>query len=192
MCPSVDHPKSAVNLAELLGLFHGGDHQKLASFVSVDGRSLPHPYGKLLDHDWHMTVAVESHFESPVDVIVVRTQKDDEWYSREILLTSQADGLVVQYGIVRIRYGMLSAPVWGEIEGGAKPLGRVLIEHDVLRQVELVGLWRLKCGETLAGRFSANAGDVTYGRTARIFCDSEPAIELLEVIRPLAAGSRFR
>jgi chorismate-pyruvate lyase len=180
-----DAPEPAVDLVQMLSLFYGErETNRLATFESVEGTQVPEPHRGLLDHHSHMTVAVESHFGSPVNVEVVRSKKDPTWYAREILLQSQSDLTIVQYGIVRLRYGLLADSVWEEIEGGDKPLGRVLIEHDVLRQVELVGLWRVECGPNLAKHFSVPEQTVTYGRTARIFCDEEPAIELLEIVRP--------
>ncbi|MGV3483222.1 MAG: hypothetical protein ACO1RT_02255 [Planctomycetaceae bacterium] len=182
---SVDSPDPAVDLPQLLKLFyHEGEQGELGVFTELTGEQLPDPFGELLDHHAHMTVTVESYFGSPVDVRVVRSSKDPTWYAREILLATQSDGQIVQHGIVRLRYGVLAKPVWAEIEGGLKPLGRVLIDHDVLRQVELVGLWQVVCGPVLAKHFSVSPGTVTYGRTARIFCDSKPAIELLEIVRP--------
>lgn len=182
---SIEKLEPAVDLEQLLNLFFGASEESnLGLFNSVEGEQVPQPYRKLLDHHSHMTVAVESHFGSPVDVRVVRTAKDDTWYAREILLATQSDGTIVQYGIVRLRYALLAEAVWHEIESGAKPLGRVLIEHEVMRQVELVGLWQVKCGPAIAAHFSVPKSEITYGRTARIFCDSEPAVELLEIVRP--------
>lgn len=185
MLQSIETPEPAVDLEQLLNLFYeSGQESNLGLFSSVEGEQVPQPYRKLLDHHSHMTVAVESHFGSPVDVRVVRTTKDDTWYAREILLATQSDGTIVQYGIVRLRFALLAEAVWHEIESGAKPLGRVLIEHEVMRQVELVGLWKVQCGALLASHFAVPKSELTYGRTARIFCDSEPAIELLEIVRP--------
>ena len=186
MTLSIDSGEPAVDLTQLLDLFYpAGDEHRLGRFHSVDGEHVPEPFRKLLDHHSHMTVAVESHFKSPVDVQIVQTTKDETWYSREILLSTKASGLIVQYGIVRLRYGVLASVVWQEIEAGLTPLGRVLIEHGVLRQVELVGLWKVECGPVLGKHFAVASGTITYGRTARIFCDAEPAIELLEIVRQI-------
>lgn len=180
-----DAPEPAVDLPQMLSLFYREDQTELLGrFESIEAEAIPEPHRSLLDHHSHMTVAVESHFGSPVDVEIVRSTKDNEWYAREILLRSQADQTIVQYGIVRLRYGLLAPSVWDEIEGGKKPLGRVLIEHEVLRQVELVGLWQVQCGRNLARHFNVAEDTRTFGRTARIFCDEEPAIELLEIVRP--------
>ncbi len=185
MSQSHDSPESAIDLSTLWSLFNPAETLGgLADFRSVRSNEVGEPYRSLLDHHSHMTVAVESYFGAEVDVRVIQAIKNERWYAREILLSSQADHLIVQYGIVRLYFHFLAPEVWQEIESGQIPLGRVLINHNVMRQVERVGLWRVECGQTLARHFDVPAGAVTYGRTARIFCDSEPAIELLEIVRP--------
>ncbi len=189
---TVPHPDAepAVDLADLLRVFYSeGSQSELASFKPVDDLPLPAPYEQLLNHDAHMTVTVEAFHQSPVDVTVLRYVQDEQWYSREIVLRSRETGRVVQYGIVRLHYRSLDPEVWREIEGRRKPLGRVLIEHDVLRRVELVALWRVKLARGLAEQLEVDPGAETYGRTARIFCDGHPAIELLEVVAPVAAST---
>jgi hypothetical protein len=61
----------------------------------------------------------------------------------------------------------------------------VLIQHNVFRQVELIALWKVTAGAELARLLEIAPGTTTYGRTARIFCDGEPAIELLEIVAPV-------
>ncbi|WP_182867043.1 hypothetical protein [Stieleria mannarensis] len=147
---------------------------------------MPSPYDELLNHHSHMTVTVESHHGDKVDVVVHRHHRhaDDhgDWYVREITLKTQTSGKVVQYGIVRLNVSALAPEVWKQIESRQTPLGRVLIEHNVLREVQLCELWEIQAGPALASLLHAEAGDTVYGRTALIYCDGEPAIELLEVV----------
>ncbi|TWU26205.1 hypothetical protein Pla52o_00580 [Novipirellula galeiformis] len=159
----------------------------LGKFESV--ASVPPPYDQLLDHHKHMTVTVEAFHEQAVDVVVHRTQRDANWYSREITLVTQQDRQIVQYGIVRLNVDQLSEPVWKRIESEGTPLGRVLIEHNVLRQVQLCGLWRVSAGPSLASRMQVAIGQLLYGRTALIYCDGDPAIELLEIVSPVPPPS---
>ncbi|WP_164100654.1 hypothetical protein [Candidatus Laterigemmans baculatus] len=179
-----------VDLMELITLFYPapselGDFQACLEPVTV-----PEPHRRLLDHEEHMTVTVEAFHGSPVDVRVARTHYSREaatsgnWYAREITLHRQSDGRPVQYGIVRLNIDLLDPIVWEEIEAQETPLGRVLIRHHVLREVALCGLWRVEAGEPLAELLEMPAGGVTFGRTARIFCDRLPAIELLEIVAP--------
>ena len=172
-----------VNLHQLLDLFYrDNEHLKLASFEETP--TVPPPYDQLLDHESHMTVTVEAYYGSPVDVHVHRHKLEEHWYCREITLVTQSNQQVVQYGIVRLDTTAIAPDVWKLIQQGTIPLGRVLIEHDVLRKVELCGLWEIQCESLLAEKLHCEVGQRVCGRTARIHCDGEPAIELLEIIAP--------
>jgi chorismate-pyruvate lyase len=171
------------DLETLVGLFYDNP-ARLGRFEEVNSDELPEPYSSLLDHDEHMTVTVESFHGSRVDVQVLATNISPRRYARKILLPRQTDGGVVQFGIVRLNLRYLDEAVRREIQGQGKPLGRILIEHEVLREVELVSLWRVACGPDLQKYFSLPAGAVTYGRTALIHCNGEPAVELLEIVAP--------
>ena len=72
-----------------------------------------------------------------------------------------------------------------EIESQNTPLGRILIEHNVMRQVQLISLWKVAPGEELRKLFGLADADVTYGRTALIYCNGVPAVELLEIVAPV-------
>ena len=74
--------------------------------------------------------------------------------------------------------------VWKEIEARGEPLGRILIRNQVHREVELRALWQVSAGPDLATWFDCPAGTITYGRTALIHFDRQPALKLLEIIAP--------
>ena len=175
-----------VNIETLLAEFYDPEtgFDQLGKYTST--LELPSPYNELLNHHKHMTVTVESHYGDKVDVVVHRhhRNRDDfgDWYAREITLKLQSSGKVVQYGIVRLNVAALDPKVWARIEARQTPLGRVLIEHHVLREVQLCELWKIQAGSELAKLLDAEVGDTVYGRTALIYCDGEPAIELFEVV----------
>jgi chorismate-pyruvate lyase len=174
---------SLTELHELVKLFYNRVDD-LARFQHVSGDELPPPYGRLLNHSQHMTVTVESHHGCPVDVRVLEYKTQGDQYLRKILLSRQRDDRVVQFGIVRLHTRYLSDTVRQEIEARSMPLGRVLIKHDVLRRVELGSLWRVDPGVELSRHFQLHSPKVTFGRTAIIHCDDEPAVELLEIVSP--------
>lgn len=157
----------------------------LGQFLEVSESDMPEVPRKLLWHDAHMTVTVESHHQSSVDVHVLDTQITPLHYSRRILLKRHSDGRVVQFGIVRLSSTFLSEDVRQEIESEAIPLGRILIEHNVLRDVRLLSLWKIEPSQELAGLFGLDHPETVYGRTALIYCNGLPAVELLEVVTPL-------
>jgi hypothetical protein len=146
---------------------------------------LPEPYRTLLVHHHHMTVTVEGFYGESVDVHVQATHREGESYSREILLETQLSKKIVQYGVVRIDLTCCDPAVRTAILEEKTPLGRILIEHNVLRQIEPTAFLRIDPGPKLVQWFALSKPALTYGRMGVIFCDSRPAIAVLEILAPV-------
>lgn len=145
----------------------------------------PEPYKGLLVHDLHMTVTMEKYHASPVSVQVLQTKYENGIYCREILLHRTSDQRPVQYGIVRFDFQYVSPEVRDEIMREETPLGRILINHDVMRHVDLGAILEIEAGPGLAKALQMPEGGKTYGRLATLFCNHQPAVDLLEVSAPL-------
>jgi chorismate-pyruvate lyase len=172
--PALDH---------LAGLFYS-DLAELGSFEEVLAESMPEPYRTLLAHHEHMTVSVERRHGAKVDVEVLAAKRSDDYYFRKIILHRQSDQRVVLFGIPRLNLRLVEDDVRREILSESKPLGRVLIEHNVMREVQLGSLYRVTPGPDLCRLFGLSQPTATYGRTAFIYCDGYVAIELLEIVSP--------
>ena len=173
------------DLESLVALFYP-DSAELGSLEPTDAGDVPSVYRRLLDHNHHMTVAVEEFHGTSVDVRVMDVITSPASYSRKILLTRHSDEQVVQFGIVRLKLSVLEPSVQEQIKGQQTPLGRILIDNNVMRQVALHQLLRVQCGPDLATILNASDGTTTYGRTALIYCNGEPAVELLEIVAPVS------
>lgn len=176
-------PPATADLETLIGLFYS-HVDDLGQFTQRHFRDLPAAYRRLLAHTGHMTVTVEDRHASAVSVEVLQVIRSEHHYSRKILLRRTSDQRVVQFGIVRLALAPLDAATRDEILSERVPLGRVLIQHGVMRAVQLLGLWQVTCGAELSKYFQIPPGNVTYGRTALIYCNDEPAVELLEIVAP--------
>ncbi len=181
--PSQPHP-ILPDLDTLTGLFYRS-RKPLGEFTEVTPEELPEVPRKLLAHNAHMTVTVEEFHRSPVNVRVLEKLVTPQHYARKILLQRQSDGRVVQFGIMRVNFAYLSPEVSREIQSEATPLGRILIQHNVLRRVKLCSLWRVEMGAELQELFGVDGPGIAYGRTALIDCNEEPAVELVEIVPPL-------
>lgn len=157
---------------------------ELGTLMPVGEADLPADYLTLLAHSGHMTVTLEAWHESLVDVGVVAERKSPESYARHSLLTRQSDGRVVQSGVMRIDLRDVPDAARQKIELGGTPLGRILIQNNVLREVELLALWRIAAGPVLDEELGIAPGGVIYGRSARILVRGRPRVELLEIVRP--------
>ncbi len=151
----------------------------------IPASQTPEPHKTLLAHDHHMTVTIENYLSGPVDVRVVDRRLDGNIYSRKIVLLQAGTQRVVMFGIVRLNLEYVTLAVRDEILAEKTPLGRVLIEHNVLREVNLGAMLRIVAGPGLAKLLDMKPGETTYGRLATIFCNLRPAIDLLEITAPL-------
>jgi chorismate-pyruvate lyase len=134
-----------------------------------------------------MTVTVEEFYGDAVDVKVLDARHEGDSYARKILLALRGSGKVVQFGIVHIDLSVLAADVRAEIISRRTPLGRVLIEHNVLRTVQPTQFFRAIPGPAMANWFGAPAGTPTYGRLGVILTNGHPAIRVAEILAPIPA-----
>src|SRR5262249_39291801 len=96
----------------------------------------------------------------------------------------------VQFGIVRIDFRYCSEAVRQAIVAENTPLGRILIEHDVLRWIEPTRFLRVRSCPALKMWFNLDPSPETYGRLAYIHCNNQPAVELLEIVAPVGVAAK--
>ncbi len=173
---------SGPDLQTLLDLFPPTNYVR--AWQSIDAGAVPEPYHTLLVHEHHMTVTVEAHHGSRVDVRILDRKHEGEVYARKILLALQSNGKIVQFGLMRVYLQYCSPQVRAEIIAGQTPLGRILINHNVLRRIEPTAYLRITPGPAMMQWFGLAEPTPTYGRLAIIHCDGQPAIELLEIVSP--------
>ncbi|MGE3316669.1 MAG: hypothetical protein AB7O26_16250 [Planctomycetaceae bacterium] len=176
-------------LTALVSLFPS-DEPLITDAEHVASALTPEPYRTLLAHNEHMTVAMERLHGGPVDVRILDRKQEGDIYSRKIVLVKQGTEQVVQFGIVRFDFRFVTAAVRDEIIQGDTPLGRVLINHNVLRHIDLGAVLRIVAGPGLARDLQMPEGGVTYGRLATIFCNRRPAVDLLEIPAPFPGPAR--
>jgi len=179
---------TAPTVEHLYRLFPDSPDRPDAAEVSAEG--LPQSYHGLLVHAHHMTVTVEDFYGSPVDVRVLNCRRTGNEYARKILLTLRDDPKrVVQFGLVRINLGVCPEPVRNAITEGKTPLGRVLIQHNMLRRIEPVAYLRVTLTPTMAEWFRVPPGSTTFGRLGVIYTGDRPAVEVLEILAPVVGAS---
>jgi len=144
--PTVPAPPT-FTLDDLYALFP--DRADRPAVERVEAARVPEPYHRLLVHSHHMTVTVEEFYGGPVDVKVLDARHEGDSYARKILLALRGSGKVVQFGIVHIDLSFLSRPVRDEIVSRRTPLGRVLIQHNVLRVVRPIEFFRAVPGPAM-------------------------------------------
>lgn len=160
--------------------------------VVIPAEEVPAPYHQLLVHTHHMTVTVEGFYHSSVDVRVVACRRNGDEYARKSLLALAGGGSVVQFGLVRIDLGVCPKPVRDAIIEGKTPLGRVLIQHNMLRRIEPTAFLKVRLSTRMAAWFGSSPGAETFGRLGVIYTGDRPAVEVLEILAPIPHGASER
>jgi chorismate-pyruvate lyase len=167
-------------LAELCDPFVTGSFHPYC--VEVQPVRIPTGERRLLAHREHMTEVLQAYHGKPVEVQVHDYKLDGDVYSRKITLTPGKQEKIVECGIVRMNFQYMSAEARDEILARKTPLGAVLIKHNILRWIEPLWFVQLPPQSDVMKLFGMNTTQPVWGRLAVIYCNGEPAIELLEIV----------
>lgn len=149
----------------------------------VAAEDVPPPFDGLLVHDAHMTVTLEAYHQSPVTVHPYQVHQQGELYGRKLDLKDRA-GRVVMTGLMIFNFRFCTERVRDLIIAEKTPLGRILIENNILRRVSTEAFLRIDANDPLTLRFHSDSNRPAFGRLATIFCNEVPAVDLLEVVHP--------
>lgn len=153
-----------------------------ADYTLVPAAQVPQPFHHLLIHHGHMTEVLRDHYKKEVHLQVQQSDFSAGTYHRRITLSAGLYGPRVELGLVRVNFAFLPAPAKQEILGQFCPLGMVLIRHQILRRVVPHHFLRLPAASPLVRLFNLDVPPILYGRIGTIFCNEQPAIELLEIV----------
>ncbi len=165
------------------------DAAALTQPVLVGEDELPASYRQLLAHTEHMTLRLPEYHGQPVRLKVLQESVTGHIYRREIVLLPENSDSVVEVGIVRLDLDLMPENVREEILARETPLGDILIRNEVLRRIEPRWYLRFEPGSHLLLCFGHSPQDGAFGRIGTIYCDDEPAIELLEIVTDLKGGA---
>jgi chorismate-pyruvate lyase len=177
---TVTAPGTRAVLADLCRPFARGAFEP--DCVAVQPENIPFPEDDLLVHHDHMTIVLQRHHGSAVQVHVLEEHLDGDLYTRKIALTPAGSNKIVEWGIVRLNFKYMPSAVREEILGKQMPLGAILVKHDVHRRIKPRYFLQLPEASSIVGLFDAKNSDPLYGRIGTIYCDDEPCIEVLEIV----------
>ena len=169
-------------LIELCLPFVADRSQVRTQCTEVAPAQIPEPFHWLLVHRNHMTKVLEAQYGRPMDLDVVKYQLDDEFYTRKIILRPQGHDTIVEVGVVRLNFRFMTPEIRQEILERHTPLGAILIRHKVLRKVQPRWYLKFPANAPLLAAAGAVFPHTTFGRIGTIYCNHEPAIEVLEIV----------
>jgi chorismate-pyruvate lyase len=178
-----------VSLQGLIGIF-GQTPSALGRWVLLPAEELPDPYAGLLVHHGHMTTTVERHHGQRVRLRVLDERRRPDYYARKILLELEETGSVAEFAIMRCDVRRCKPKVRDIILEGKTSLGRILIEHEVLRHISPERFLRVTPAAELREYFGLKKPRRTYARLATIYCERGLSVDLLEVLAPESVNGR--
>ena len=86
------------------------------------------------------------------------------------------------------RREFLTSAVGATLCGWLGRLGAILIRHKVLRKVQPRWYLKFPKASTILNWFNCTPNEDLFGRLATIYCNGEPAIELVEIVTATPAN----
>lgn len=151
-------------------------------YEMVTPDQMPQDYRALLVHQRHMTLVLQGYHSAKPNLFVMERRRDGDFYSRKIFLTAGNTAPAIELGVVRMNLGYMQELVKREVLAGQTPLGAILVQHNVLRRIEPRWYLRFPAGSAILQWFGYRKDGPFFGRIGTIYCDGEPAIELLEIV----------
>ena len=148
----------------------------------VSASEMPAPFSELLVHNDHMTARLRAYHGRPVELRVLDEVHEDPLYRRTIVLTLNGTDRVVEFAVVRIDFRFTPPDARDEILNHRMPLGDVLTRSNALRRIDPRWYVKLSARCPIFADFCDATLEQVYGRIGTIYCDGNPAVELLEVV----------
>jgi chorismate-pyruvate lyase len=180
----MDHGVSASQREEVLALL--GVDAAEARLAALEPEALPEPQRRLLVHQRDMTRTLERFCDQRVALRVLHWEREagGDALHRRVLLVAE-NGLVVEYGAIRIHLARFHDAARTEILQGRSPLGTILHEHVIAHRCEPQLFLRLEGGGALHEAFGLGPEVTLYGRFNWIL-DRDGALlaEVAELLPP--------
>lgn len=157
------------------------DIEFLTECPRVEPEALPEAARRLLVHRDHMTTVLQDAYGKTVRLEVLAEAREAGTYTRKILLRLEPTEAIVELGIVRIDFRFVPPEVERQIVEQAAPLGEVLIRANLLRRVSPRWYFSFPAPTPVAAALG-RPETAAFGRVGTIYCNDEPAIDLLEVV----------
>lgn len=179
--PSLKAPE----FLEPLRRFYQRARRPLPEVMPLAGDVMPLPYRDLLAHQRDMTPTLESFHGGDIVIEVLRRERHDESYSREVVLRMEGTGRAVEFGANQIHLRHFPSEARWLILQERLPLGRILKDHGLPHQTRPLSFFRLTADDFIARSLGVKPGELLYGRQARISgLDGETLSEVVEVLPP--------
>jgi chorismate-pyruvate lyase len=126
--------------------------------------AVPEPFRSLLVHERDMTPTLESHYADDIHIEVLRSERRDDAYFREVILRLDRDDRPVGFGASKISLDLLAPPVRRLVLKERLPIGHILKAHKVPHSGQPSAFFRVAADSLIRTALRVNQDETLYGR----------------------------
>jgi chorismate-pyruvate lyase len=177
MSPAVDH------FAPFTGFYADAKAVPPATVV-IDGGLMPEPYRSLLVNHGDMTPTLERFHHCHLHLKVLGRVHAGNDYRRQVVLLDPQNR-PVEFGAIRIHLDVLPPAVQQLVLAGQRPLGGVLIEHDVPHRSNPSAYFQVTGDKLINRALGVTKPCALYGRCNTLTAaDGRVIAEVVEILPP--------
>jgi chorismate-pyruvate lyase len=163
---------------------------KLPRIEIVAGHVVPQPYQQLLVHDDDMTPTLEKFYESPIHLEVLRSERQGDFYFREVVLMTDDASERVEFGAIKIFLNLFPEAARNDILAERLPLGSILAKYRIQHTSHPKCFLRIESDEFMNRALGLNGSFTLYGRRNTLSTPEEhPLAEIVEILPPAGKTS---
>lgn len=154
----------------------------------VDGTLVPQPYYQLLVHDGDMTPTLEDFHGATIHLKVLRREKRNNIYLREVVLLTDERNSPVEFGAIKIFLELFPTAARNDILAERLPLGTILGKYKIIHTSRPKGFLRIESDAFINRALALTGKHTLYGRRNTLSNpEGHPLAEIVEILPPAKA-----
>lgn len=150
----------------------------------VPGEQVPEPFNQLLVHEGDMTPTLEEFYKSEIHLQVLKSEKRQDFYYREVVLRTEQDR-AVEFGAIKIFLGLFPPAARRDILEERFPLGHILAYHKIPHLSRPKAYLKLRVDQFIGKSLGLAPGTQVYGRRNTLSTpETHPLAEIVEILPP--------
>ena len=151
----------------------------------IKGVEVPEPYRQLLVHEGDMTPTLERFHDAQIHLQVLRREKRNGFYFREVVLLTDGKSKAVEFGAIKIFLDLFPLVARNDILAERLPLGTILGKYRITHTSRPKGFLQIESDEFINGALGLSGKHTLYGRRNTLSNpDGQPLAEIVEILPP--------
>ena len=167
-----------------LNRFYETEQLSLPAMTLLKGTELPEPYRGMLDHGRDMTPTLEAFFRETVAISIIHSGRQDDSYTREVVLFTEQSRKPVAYGSIDIHLENIVGGARTDILSGCLPFGSILHKHAIPHVSAPSAFFEIDSDTQTQKHFCLPAPTRLYGRRNRL--STPEGLTLANIVEILA------